>query len=1048
MSQARQSMTNRTLSGLFWMSLASGANVVSLLLVLVILARLLTPADFGLAAAALMVIGFSAIFSELGIGPALVQRSDLQPMHLRTGFTLSILLGVVAAALIWFTAPLVAAFFRLDELTPLLHVLALVFPLQGLAVVADSLLQRELRFRSLAIVETIAVVLGYGGVGITLAYSGFGASALVGAHLAQTILKTTLFLVLRPHPACPLLSRRACKDLLFFGGGFTAGRFSNYLAGQGEHLVIGRCLGAIALGVYGRAYQLMAGPAVLFGNVLDRVLFPAMAQVQDQPKRLADAYRRGTALIALLMLPTSTVLVLLSPEVVRVFLGAEWDAVTLPLQILGVGMLFRTGCKISDSLVRATGAVYSRLWRQTAYAILVVTGALIGQEWGVEGVSIAVLITLAVNFFLMAQISLYLAAMPWRIFWVAHCPGLALAILVGVPVGVAAGLLRSWSVSPLLILLISSAAWLPTLVLVARWPDLFLGRDGRWMARKLRAFLTAPAQPPVPQRTSPMKEVLQLPGNSQPCWLHGQARTNSAARPKAAQPGVNGAHQGNGFVPSASRAGGLLALLTSNLSAEGVRYCRWKRSLDLQRVLSGAGDLDLLVDPKDADNFLGVTNKLGFKQAGNCFEPEPSTQEVHLYGLDQDTGTLLHLHVNFVLFGEESPLGSSNPSLEELVLKHVAPETVPGLLEGMPVVQAQAELIVFVIRAMERYARLRAFPRLAAQRKTLQAKLHTLLAEEAAASWQPLLEHWLPAVPPALFAECLEALRGPTSWFYRYRLARRFLRHVPVGRPRTERTLLRRALAFLQAGLWRLCHGRGSPKQLSTGGAVIAIVGPDASGKSTMVAETTRWLGTVFRVKAAHLGKPPPTLLTLVPSLAWWVLRQVVPRLRAEPTQETPKDGKARSPGLFYRLRAVLLAWDRRALAIRLSRQAARGWLVVCDRYPSAVVGAPDGARLEVPGVDTNQGWLRSYLARLENRLYRDISPPKVVVRLLTPLAVATDRNLKRQKTGKESEAYLARRHKDFFLPPFGAAQTIEFDTGKSQTETIQSLRRVLWEVL
>src|SRR6202043_2439363 len=148
----------------------------------------------------------------------------------------------------------------------------------------------------------------------------------------QTVLKTILLLLSRPHPAWPLLDRGAWRDLLYFGGGFTAGRLSNYLAGQGESLVIGRCLGAVALGVYGRAYQLMAGPAVLFGNILDRVLFPAMVHVQDQPERLAYAYRRGIALIALVILPTSAVLVVLAREVTLVLLGPEWEGVILPLQ--------------------------------------------------------------------------------------------------------------------------------------------------------------------------------------------------------------------------------------------------------------------------------------------------------------------------------------------------------------------------------------------------------------------------------------------------------------------------------------------------------------------------------------------------------------------------------------------------------------------------------------------------------------------------------------------------------------------------------------------
>ena len=360
MPPAVQSMTNRTLSGLFWTALSTGANTGALLLVLIVLARLLTPADFGLAAVAIMVIGFSAIFSEFGIGPAVVQRPDLQAAHLGSGWTLSVALGVLLGAIVWLTAPLVAAFFQLEPLTPMLRVLACIFPVQGLSVVSQSLLQRELRFRTLAVIEIVTSIVGYGIMGVTLALLGFGAWALIGAHLAQASLKTVLSLIARPHRIWPLVDRRACADLLYFGSGFTVGRVSNYAAGQGENVVIGYCLGAVALGIYGRAYQLMAGPAVLFGNVLDRVLFPAMVHVQHDPRRLADAYRRGTALVALVILPVSALVVALAPEVIAILLGSEWDAVVLPLQILSVGMLFRTGCKISDSLVRAIGAVYRR----------------------------------------------------------------------------------------------------------------------------------------------------------------------------------------------------------------------------------------------------------------------------------------------------------------------------------------------------------------------------------------------------------------------------------------------------------------------------------------------------------------------------------------------------------------------------------------------------------------------------------------------------------------------------------------------------------------
>src|SRR5207248_8307152 len=129
---------------------------------------------------------------------------------------------------------------------------------------------------------------------------------------------------------------------------------------------------------------------------------------------------------------------------------------------------------------------------------------------------------------------------------------------------------------------------------------------------------------------------------------------------------------------------------------------------------------------------------------------------------------------------------------------------------------------------------------------------------------------------------------------------------------------------------------------LAAGGAVIAFVGPDGSGKSTLASDTAAWLGGHFRVHTAHLGKPPATALTLLPNLARRSLRWGVPRLRA-PEGPTPGDKPPAPPaGLLHRLRDVLAAWDRCALAVHMRRRAANGEIVVCDRYPSAVAGALD----------------------------------------------------------------------------------------------------------
>jgi O-antigen/teichoic acid export membrane protein len=488
--KAKSSLTRDTVSGMVWVAFGRAGRAILQILVLAILARLLTQADFGVVNAGLVVIGLSSIFSQLGFGPALVQRPDLNRKHIQAAFTSSVLFGVFVGGVIWLGAPLAAAFFRIERVTPVLRVLAWTFPLKGIGVVSESLLQRDLRFRWLANRELASYGLGYGLVGVVLAWHGAGVWALVGANMAQAVLNTGLLILARPPSISHRIDRAAFQDLAFFGGGFTAAKICNYVALQGDNMVVGRWLGPAALGAYGRAYQLMAMPAALFADVLDTALFPAMAKVQGDPQRLTTAYRRGVSLVALVMLPASALLFTLAPEIVYVLLGPKWSNAVAPFQILALGMLFRSSYKMSDSICRATGAVYRRAWRQGVYGALVVVGAWVGQHWGLPYVALGVSIALVVNFLLMAQLSLNVSGMTWGSFFTAHAAALRLSLASGVIAWAAVSLLRHWHLSPgVRGLCAGSVALGCMLLLVWRMPRLFLGRDGLWMLDVLRGYL-------------------------------------------------------------------------------------------------------------------------------------------------------------------------------------------------------------------------------------------------------------------------------------------------------------------------------------------------------------------------------------------------------------------------------------------------------------------------------------------------------------------------------------------------------------------------------
>jgi O-antigen/teichoic acid export membrane protein len=496
MKSSPPSLTHRAMGGMIWVAWGSGAVGVLKLVVLVVLTRLLTPADFGVVTAALVVINFSLNFSQVGLGPALVQRPVLEPRHIITAFIASSVLGLLLAGLMLLAAPLVAQFFRIDGLTPVVRALAVLFVITGIATVPESLLQRNLRFRLIANRDVLAYAISWLGVGVGLAFLGWGPWSLVAAQLTQVTIRTAILLRASP----PFLGGRptwaSFIELMDYGVGQSITRMGVIFANQADNLVVGRWLGAAALGIYSRAYQLMQVPTALLTDVLDRVLFPTMSRLQDDPRRLGSAYLRATAALVLVALPLGVVAAVLAPELVAVAFGSRWQSLVAPFQVLALGMMLRAGIRMSDSLARATGRVYRRAWRQWLYGGLVCLGAWGGLPWGVTGVATGVLAALLTNYLLMAQLSLSVIQVSWARFAQAQLPALRLTLVVATVTAATVAGTRHLGVPPAVGLAAgSTAAAGAAALMVVLAPTFSLGPDGMRMRATLRSFLLARLRP-------------------------------------------------------------------------------------------------------------------------------------------------------------------------------------------------------------------------------------------------------------------------------------------------------------------------------------------------------------------------------------------------------------------------------------------------------------------------------------------------------------------------------------------------------------------------
>jgi O-antigen/teichoic acid export membrane protein len=480
-------MARRTLGGFGWMAMSGGAQTAMQIVVLAVLARLVSPAEFGIVSAALVVVALTAVFAEAGMGPALVQRDQITDRHIRTGLTFQVLASIGLWALVWALAAVIAGLFRIPALAAVVPVIASSLVLRSLTL-GEFLLLRELDFRKVAVVEAVSWGLGNGVVAVTLALRGYGAWAIVYGNVAQAAIRTLMLWRARPHAVRPLLDRAALRDLLFYGGGYTLGWWANFVARQGDNVIVGRWLGSEALGLYTRAYSLMRQPADLFGRVVNRVLFPAMAAVQGDRSRLRRSYLHGAGLVAAVVLPFSAVAALTSTELITVLLGERWLALRPAFDVMVFGMLFRTSYKLSDSLASATGRVYARAWRQGVYAAMVVGGAMLGRPWGITGVALGITLALAANFLLMAQLSLEIIDSEWRALGLAHVPGLVLGTLTWAAVGALTMALRAVDAPAVVIVLAGLVATAATGVLTARAAP--HSRRGRELVRPVAVLVT------------------------------------------------------------------------------------------------------------------------------------------------------------------------------------------------------------------------------------------------------------------------------------------------------------------------------------------------------------------------------------------------------------------------------------------------------------------------------------------------------------------------------------------------------------------------------
>lgn len=347
-----------------WSAVTTAGRFALQLVAQVILARLLGPENYGIFGIGLVVYTFSNFVAGFGFGWSLLQRSSLSDEDIRFAFTWQVIAGGAAMAALYWSAPLVAVYFHEPRVQPVVEWLSLACLLSAAMAPASNLLQRELDFRAVGLVQIGSYALGYLGVGIPMALAGQGALALVAAWLTQATTALLATFALRPHSLRPLFWYPGAKTAFGTGGAVFLTNVVNWLLNNLDRVMVGRLLNPLAVGLYSAGYNLATMPSTVLLGALQPAFLAAGARLQEQTERLGRAYFQIVAAVWVLLPPVFVCLALASGDLVRLLYGERWADTAWVLGILYLSIpayvtwglstpiLWNTGRKFHESLLQ------------------------------------------------------------------------------------------------------------------------------------------------------------------------------------------------------------------------------------------------------------------------------------------------------------------------------------------------------------------------------------------------------------------------------------------------------------------------------------------------------------------------------------------------------------------------------------------------------------------------------------------------------------------------------------------------------------------------
>ena len=369
-------------------ALSSGVSLASV----IILARLLTPEDYGIVAMVTAITGFANLFKDLGLSTATIQSRDITHDQLSVMFWINAGLGALITMIIAASGPFLAWFYRKPQLTLVTLGISLTSVLSSLGTQHGALLSRQMRFGALAVVRVSGLVAGLI-TAVAVALSGGTYWALVLSSLVNSLWSSCgLWIVSSFRPSRPKRGT-GVRPLLRFGMNIVAFDIVSYIYGNTDNILIGRAWGARQLGLYNKAYSLLLLPMQNLRAPLNRVAFPVMSQLQNDPRQFRSYFIKYCSLLAFTMMPFVAFLYACSENVIRLLLGSGWMGAAELFSILALASFIQSVAGIRVTVLLALGRG-GRYFRWGLYNTIATVGSFFcGLPWGAKGVAIGLCIS-------------------------------------------------------------------------------------------------------------------------------------------------------------------------------------------------------------------------------------------------------------------------------------------------------------------------------------------------------------------------------------------------------------------------------------------------------------------------------------------------------------------------------------------------------------------------------------------------------------------------------------------------------------------------------